>query len=148
LFSIDIAEGNGGDYSIVNIFKVEMMDEKDWGKVTSPGSFVDFFRLRQVGRFRSNEHTIEEFAKAIYILAFDMFYSENVKMIIEWNMFGGEVIKRLETVFPQRNDFDEEMVVKFKHRIDARTKQFGLKVKKTTNLYFAKTLRSTLHRIE
>lgn len=141
VFSIDIAEGNGGDYSIINIFKIEMMDEKDWNKVTSPGSFIDFFRLRQIGRFRSNEHTIEEFAKAIYILAFDMFYSENVKMIIEWNMFGGEVIKRLETVFPQRNDFDEEMIVKFKHRIDARTKQFGLKVKKDNKPIFCQNFK-------
>ena len=74
VFSIDIAEGNGGDYSIINIFKIELMEEKDWKRVTSPGSFTDFFRLRQVGRFRSNEHTIEEFAKAVYILSFDMFY--------------------------------------------------------------------------
>jgi hypothetical protein len=38
-------------------------------------------------------------------------------------------MKRLETVFPQRNDFDEESVAKFKHRIDAKTPSFGLRVK-------------------
>lgn len=141
VFSIDIAEGNGGDYSVINIFKIELMDEKDWKKVASPGSFVDFFRLRQVGRFRSNEHTIEEFAKAIYILAFDMFYSENLKLIIEWNMFGGELIRRLETVFPQRNDFDEEMVVKFKHRVDAKVKNFGLKIKKDNKPIFCQNFK-------
>jgi hypothetical protein len=141
VFSIDIAEGNGGDYSIINIFKIELMDEKDWKKVTSPGAFTDFFRLRQVGRFRSNEHTIEEFAKAVYILAFDMFYSENLKLIIEWNMFGGELIRRLETVFPQRNDFDEEMVVKFKHRIDAKVKNFGLKIKKDNKPIFCQNFK-------
>lgn len=141
VFSIDIAEGNGGDYSVINIFKIELMDEKDWKKVASPGSFVDFFRLRQIGRFRSNEHTIEEFAKAIYILAFDMFYSENLKLIIEWNMFGGELIRRLETVFPQRNDFDEEMVVKFKHRVDAKVKNFGLKIKKDNKPIFCQNFK-------
>ena len=141
VFSIDIAEGNGGDYSIINIFKIEIMDEQDWKKITSPGSFVDFFRLRQIGRFRSNEHTIEEFAKSVYILSFDMFHSENVKLIIEWNMFGGELIKRLETVFPQRNEFDEEMVVKFKHRIDARTKNFGLKIKKDNKPIFCQNFK-------
>lgn len=144
LFSIDIAEGNGGDYSIINIFKIEIMDEPDWRRVTSPGSFVDFFRIRQIGRFRSNEHTIEEFAKAVYILAFDMFHSENVKMIIEWNMFGGELIKRLETVFPQRNEFDEEMIVKFKHRIDARTKNFGLKIKKDNKPIFCQNFKKCI----
>ena len=144
VFSIDIAEGNGGDYSIINIFKIELMDERDWKKVTSPGSFTDFFRLRQVGRFRSNEHTIEEFAKAVYILSFDMFYSENLKLIIEWNMFGGELIRRLETVFPQRNDFDEEMVVKFKHRIDAKVKNFGLKIKKDNKPIFCQNFKKCI----
>jgi len=141
VFSIDIAEGNGGDYSIINIFKIELMDEIDWKRINSPGTFTDFFRLRQVGRFRSNEHTIEEFAKAVYILSFDMFYSENLKLIIEWNMFGGELVRRLETVFPQRNDFDEEMIVKFKHRIDAKIKHFGLKIKKDNKPIFCQNFK-------
>ena len=141
LFSVDIAEGTGGDYSVINIFKIEIMDEKDWKRVTSPGSFIDFYRMRQIGRFRSNSHTIEEFAKSLYILSYDMFYSENVKMIIEWNMFGGELIKRMETVFPQRNDFDEESIVKFKHRIDAKSKKFGLKVKKDNKPIFCQNFK-------
>lgn len=141
VFSVDIAEGVGGDYSVINIFQVKMLEEKDWLSVTTPGSFVDFFSISQVGRFRSNEHTIEEFAKSLYILAFDLFFSENVKLIIEWNMFGGELLKRMETVFPQRNDFDEESVVKFKHRIDAKTKQFGLKVKSDNKPIFCQNFK-------
>jgi hypothetical protein len=141
VFSVDIAEGVGGDYSVINIFQIKMLDEKDWKGVTTPGSFVDFFGIRQVGRFRSNSHTIEEFAKTLYILAFDLFHSENVKLIIEWNMFGGELIKRMETVFPQRNEFDEESIVKFKHRVDAKTKQFGLKVKKDNKPIFCQNFK-------
>tara|TARA_R110000796_G_scaffold12985_4_gene42475 strand:- start:431 stop:2248 length:1818 start_codon:yes stop_codon:yes gene_type:complete len=141
VFSVDIAEGVGGDYSVINIFQVKMLEEKDWLNVTTPGSFVDFFSISQVGRFRSNEHTIEEFAKSLYILTFDLFFSENVKLIIEWNMFGGELLKRMETVFPQRNDFDEESVVKFKHRIDAKTKQFGLKVKSDNKPIFCQNFK-------
>ena len=141
VFSIDIAEGAGGDYSVINIFQIKMLDEKDWKGVTTPGSFVDFFGLKQVGRFRSNSHTIEEFAKTLYILAFDLFFSENIKLIIEWNMFGGELIKRMETVFPQRNEFDEESVVKFKHRVDAKMRQFGLKVKKDNKPIFCQNFK-------
>ena len=141
VFSVDIAEGVGGDYSVINIFQIKMLDLKDWGGVTTPGSFVDFFGISQVGRFRSNSHTIEEFAKSLYILSFDLFFSENVKLIIEWNMFGGELIKRMETVFPQRNEFDEESVVKFKHRVDAKTKQFGLKVKKDNKPIFCQNFK-------
>ena len=141
VFSVDIAEGVGGDYSVINIFQIKMLDLKDWGGVTTPGSFVDFFGISQVGRFRSNSHTIEEFAKSLYILSFDLFFSENVKLIIEWNMFGGELIKRMETVFPQRNEFDEESVVKFKHRVDAKTKSFGLKVKKDNKPIFCQNFK-------
>jgi hypothetical protein len=56
-------------------------------------------------------------------------------------MFGGELIRRLETVFPQRNDFDEEMVVKFKHRVDAKVKNFGLKIKKDNNPIFCQNFK-------
>ena len=141
LFSIDLAEGNGGDYSVINMFKIETMSPEYFKLVTSPGSFIDFFCLKQIARFRSNEHTIEDFAKILYTLAFDMFYGENVKMIIEWNMFGSELVKRLQTVFPQRNNFDEEVVVKFKHRVDARNKRFGLKVKKDNKPIFCQNFK-------
>jgi hypothetical protein len=141
LFSIDLAEGNGGDYSVINIFKVEIMSIENFKLITNPGSFIDFFCLKQVARFRSNEHTIEEFAKILYTLTLDMFYVENIKMIIEWNMFGSELVKRLQTVFPQRNNFDEELIVKFKHRVDARAKQFGLKVKKDNKPIFCQNFK-------
>ena len=141
LFSIDLAEGNGGDYSVINIFKMELMPSVDFKLIRNPGSFIDFFRLRQVARFRSNEHTIEDFAKVLYTLAIDMFYEENVKMIIEWNMFGSELVKRLQTVFSQRNNFDEELVVKFKHRVDAKAKRFGLKVKRDNKPIFCQNFK-------
>lgn len=129
LFSVDIAEGNGGDYSVINIFQVSPMAIEDFDKVVSPGSMMDFFGLKQVGRFKSNQHPIEDFAKVLYILGFEVFYSENMKMLIEWNTFGSELMKRMETVFPQRNEFDEECIAKFKHRIDARSLSYGLKIK-------------------
>ena len=129
VFSVDIAEGSLRDYSIINMFEIEIMPELDFKRLHNPGSFMDFFRIRQIGRFKSNEHSIEEFSKILYTLAFDIFYSENLKIVIEWNAFGGELLKNLETIFPQRNEFDEELIVKFKHRNDAKTSKFGLKVK-------------------
>ena len=141
MFSVDIAEGAGGDYSVINIFKVEIMDSKDFDKVHTPGSFVDFFRMRQIARFRSNEHSIEEFSKVLYVLGFEVFYPENLKMIIEWNVFGSEVVKRLETVFPARNNFDEETIVKFKHRVDGTALKFGLKVKSDNKPIFCQNFK-------
>ena len=39
VFSVDIAEGTGGDYSVINIFQIKMLDKEDWKGVTTPGSF-------------------------------------------------------------------------------------------------------------
>lgn len=128
-FSIDIAEGNGGDYSVINMFEVVPMEEKHMELLNNPGAMYDFFKLRQIGIFRSNEHVIEDFAKILYTLSVDIFDSENVKLIIEYNTYGSVLIKYLQTVFPRRNEFDEEMIVRFKHRHDARTLKPGIRVK-------------------
>lgn len=149
MFSVDIAEGNGGDASVINIFKISPMALENFKKIVSPGSMIDFFGLTQVGRFRSNTCSIDDFAKVLYILAYDVFYQENVKLLIEWNTFGAELMKRLETVFPQRNDFDEESVAKFKHRIDAKTPSFGLRVKSDNKPILCQNFRKAVgqHRI-
>lgn len=136
LFTVDIAEGNGGDFSVINIFEVQPMTSKEINLVNNPGAMYDFFKLEQVGRFRSNEHVIEDFAKILYTLAVDIFYNENVKMIVEYNTYGTILFQYLRTVFPQRNDFDDEMVVRFKHRHDSRTLKPGIKLKADNKAIF------------
>lgn len=136
LFTVDIAEGNGGDYSVINIFEIVPMDLKEINNVNTPGAMYDFFKLEQVGRFRSNEHVIEDFAKVLYTLAIDVFYSENVKLIVEYNTYGTVLFQYLRTIFPQRNDFDDEMVVRFKHRHDSKTLKPGIKLKSDNKAIF------------
>ena len=136
LFTVDIAEGNGGDYSVINIFEVGAMDIKEIENVNTPGAMYDFFKFKQVARFRSNELAIEDFAKVLYTLAIDIFYNENVKMIVEYNTYGSVLFQYLGTVFPQRNDFDEEMIVRFKHRHDSRTLKPGIKLKSDNKAIF------------
>jgi len=136
LFSVDIAEGNGGDYSVINVFSIEPMDDSELKSVVNPGAMYDFFKFNQIARFRSNEHVIEDFAKVLYVLAIDIFYSENVKMIIEYNTYGTVLLNYLRTCFPQRNDFDDEMVVRFKHRHDARSLSPGIKLKADNKAIF------------
>ena len=136
LFSVDIAEGNGGDYSVINIFKIDHMNEQEIQNVVNPGAMYDFFKLKQVAVFRSNEHVIEDFAKILYTLSVDIFNSENVKMVVEYNTYGTVLFQYLGTVFPQRNDFDEEMIVRFRHRHDARTLKPGIKLKTDNKAIF------------
>jgi len=136
LFSVDIAEGNGGDYSVINIFQVEPMNKEEIVNALNPGAMYDFFKIKQVGVFRSNEHVIEDFAKVLYTLSCEIFYNENVKLIVEYNTYGSVLFQYLRSVFPQKNDFDDEMIVKFKHRHDSKTLKPGIKIKSDNKAIF------------
>ena len=136
LFSVDIAEGNGGDASVINIFKITPMNTDEIKNVINPGAMYDFFKLEQVARFKSNEHVIEDFAKILYTLSVEIFNSENVKMIVEYNTYGTVLFQYLRSIFPQRNDFDDEMIVKFRHRHDAKTIKPGIKLKSDNKAIF------------
>ena len=142
LLTVDIAEGNGGDYSIINIFRVDPMSKKEIESIPTPGAMYDFFKLTQVGTFRSNEHIIEDFAKCLYLISCELLYNENTKMIIEYNTYGAVLLKYLSTVFPRTNDFDEEMVLRFKHRHDSRGLKYGLKVKNDNKPIFCQNFKS------
>jgi hypothetical protein len=144
VFSVDIAEGVGGDYTVINIWEIIPMIKKDFSRINSPSSINDFFALRQVGLFRSNEHSVEDISKILYTLAIDIFNQENVKLVIEYNTYGATVITHLQTIFPQRNEFDEEMVVKFKHRHDASTTKYGLKIKKDNKTLLCQNLKKLI----
>lgn len=142
LLTVDIAEGNGGDYSIINIFRVDPMSKKEIENTTTPGAMYDFFKLTQVGTFRSNEHIIEDFAKCLYLISCGLLYNENTKMIIEYNTYGAVLLNYLKTVFPRTNDFDEEMVLRFKHRHDSRGLKHGIKVKNDNKPIFCQNFKS------
>ena len=141
MFSVDIAEGNGGDYSVINMFEVEPLPDKDIENYINPGAMYDFFRINQVGIFRSNEHPIEDFAKILYILALDVFNPENVKLIIEFNTYGSILLQYLSTVFPGRNEFEDELVLRFKHRHDAKAPKPGIRLKSDNKSVFCQNFK-------
>jgi len=141
LFTVDIAEGNGGDYSVINMFEVEPLPDKDIENYINPGAMYDFFRINQIGIFRSNEHPIEDFAKILYILALDVFNAENVKLIIEYNTYGSILLQYLQTVFPGRNEFEDELVLRFKHRHDAKAPKPGIRLKSDNKSVFCQNFK-------
>ena len=141
LFTIDIAEGSGRDYSVINIFEVVPLTEKEIEASENPGAMYDFFKLDQVAVFKSNEHPIEDFAKVLYTLAIDVFNSENVKMLIEFNTYGTILLKYLQTIFPQRNDFDEDMILRFKHRHDSKGVKPGLRLRSDNKAVFCQNFK-------
>lgn len=132
IMSVDLAEGGGGDYSVLNLFRLqekpdeiidEMLNSEREKKKT------DYFQLRQVGRFRSNTICLELLAKLVYILVTDVIGPDNIRIVCEYNAFGGEFMRLLQCVFDDKNVYDMATILKFKHSMDAQKPKYGLKVR-------------------
>lgn len=132
VMSIDLSEGGGGDYSVVNIFRLKEKPQELIDKLKERNDFdikkSDYFQLEQVGRFRSNTCTLELLAKLVYVLTMNVIGSDNVRIVCEYNAFGGEFFKLIQMVFEEKNEFDMSSILKFKHSVDANKPKYGLKV--------------------
>ena len=129
--SIDLAEGGGGDNSILNFFRLQPKPKELISKIDVKSEDYkksDFFQLVQVGRFKSNTIDLTTLAKLVYIIVIKIMNSDKVRIVCEYNAFGGEFIFQLQNVFGQNNNFDISTILKFKHSEDAKTKKYGLKV--------------------
>lgn len=127
VFSIDGAEGIGEDYTVINMFKLVHKTEKEI-EDNIYSSMYDYFRLEQIGMYRCNLMGTDEVAEILYMLAFELFDSEKVKIVIELNGPGGELIGKMDSVFDSNNDYGNHVFVKFKHRADDIKRKIGLKV--------------------
>ena len=128
LISVDLSEGNGGDDIVANMFDMFVMPEEKRKLITDPGSIHDFVGLEQFGIFSFNKINLLQFSKLLYILMNKIFNPENVRLLLEWNAFGGEVLNNLKTVFGNRNDFDQSSVLKFKKSQDSEKLSPGLRL--------------------
>lgn len=144
LFSVDLSEGNGGDNTVLNVFKMKVMDKKDWENIKAPNNPRDFVGLEQVGMFAYNRIHLLQFAKMLYILSHKVFNSENVKILLEWNAFGGEVLNGLKTVFGDRNDFDVSTILRFKRSIDAQKLEPGLRLNRDNKLIYCQNAKKNI----
>jgi hypothetical protein len=136
MMTIDLSEGVGRDYTVFNIFKIQEIEEIDMQSIKSPGSISDFFGIDQIGIFRSNLHSIDDVSKILYTLCVNFFNQENLRLVIEYNTYGSHLIKNLVTLYPSSNDFDEETIVRYYHRVGARTKNLGLRIQKDSKKLF------------
>ena len=135
VMSVDISEGLGQDYSIINIFRVS---EKpiDLIEVQKPSykSITDFFRLEQIGLFRSNLISVKQLAELLYMLVFEYLNPENIKVVVELNNYGNTLFAELPHVFDGNNDYGSSVFVRYKHRADSTEEKVGLKVGENKNM--------------
>ena len=144
IMTVDLAEGIGRDYTVFNIFKVAPLEIPDIKKITSPSSIADFFALEQIGIFRSNLHNIDDASKILYSLTVQVFNQENLRLIVEYNTYGSHLLKNMVTLYPNSNDFDEEVIVKYHHRVGAKQKNPGLRIQKDSKKLYCETAKKLI----
>ena len=135
IISVDLSEGLGQDYSVINIFKIDVKSkELIESQKNNYKSIVDFFKLEQIGLYRSNIISIKQIAELLYSICFDYFNPENVKVVLELNNYGNTLLAEIPHVFDGNNDYGSSIFVRYKHRIDSVEEKVGLKVGENKNL--------------
>lgn len=135
IISVDLAEGLGQDFSVINIFRVNNKNKEiiDAQKA-SYKSIVDFFKLEQVGIFRSNLVSVKQLAELLYLLVFEYLNPDNVRVVLELNNYGNTLLAEMPHVFDGNNDYGSSIFVRYKHRADSTEEKIGLKVGENKNL--------------
>jgi hypothetical protein len=138
VFAVDVGDGVGRDYSVINIFNVvpqsvaAVRKTRDWEDETS------FFRLNQVGVFRSNMQSVEELAKVLELLVFELFEPENCKIVLEINFKGNIIFEKLS----KNPEFFPEIFLYTRHSMANPNLKMGVKMQKDNRETFCRELRN------
>lgn len=135
VISVDISEGLGQDYSVINIFKIspKSPDVNEMLKFRYK-KLSDFFCLEQIGIYRSNIVSVKQLAEVFYLLLFEYFNYENFKVVLELNNYGNEFLAHLPNLFDGNNNYGSSIFFRYKHRVDSAEEKIGLKVGENKNM--------------
>lgn len=141
ILSVDIGDGVGKDYSVVNIFELEPNSKSMVRKIKDFRDETAFFRLRQVGLFHSNTHSVEDLSRVVETLLFQTFNYEKVKIVLEINFKGNIIQERLT----KNKDFYPEIVLHTRHSVVNETLKPGVKLQKDNKETYCRELRNLVN---
>ena len=126
---IDLAEGLGGDYTVFNIFRLlPKTDEEIKRHKSKLVDQYDYFKLEQIGVYKTNIYSVEQVAHLLYLLCFEFFDQDKVRVVLERNTYGDTLIAYMPTVFNQDNDYSNHIFLRYKAKADDKVSKMGLKV--------------------
>lgn len=131
--AVDLAEGLGGDFSVLNIFRLMPKSIDEFPIIVK--SIYDFFKLVQVGIYHNNRTSVEEIAELSYVLYFELFDPEKLGCVLELNHEGNLYTKTMQTIYNGRNNYGTHIFFRYKHRMDAPKKEIGIKLRSNKNLF-------------
>jgi hypothetical protein len=125
VLSVDIADGVGKDYSVINIFQIQPLSIPSIRGIRRERveNETSFFRLVQVGIFRSNKAGAEELSKICEILMFNFLPTDNTRIVLEMNFKGDFFVEKMT----KNEKFYEELFLHTKHSEKAKYVSLGIK---------------------
>jgi len=145
--AVDLGEGLSQDYSVINIFRLMPKSKEMIEKThTNLNNIYEFFKLEQIGMFRSNNWSIDEVAEIFYTIMFEMMDQEKVKVVLEYNTYGATFLSELLHVFDDDNDFANGMFLRYKHKKDDKMSKIGMKLSSGENEASKKLLVKSLQK--
>ena len=137
MISIDLSEGLGKDYSVLNIFRLVLRDKNEIEKFQYDNLY-DLFKLEQVGLYRNNIYSIRELAHIFYTVAFELFDPEKLTVVLEYNTYGSEFLAHLPNVFNNDNNYSNSIFLRYKHNVNDTFPKIGIKLTKDKHLIIDK----------
>jgi len=138
VISIDTAGGaGGGDFSIINIFKVIPTPISLLDRINNFRDESDFFSVLQVGLFRSNVTPIEDLLVILEAIIYDILGSERIKIVLEMDFKGNLLHEKMAV----NKNFYDEMLVHTKHTISSRILKAGVKLNSSNKLEYCEEMR-------
>lgn len=140
--SIDIADGIARDFSVINIFRVEEMSLASARRMRKERIIDErsFYRIVQVGMYRSNKAGVEDLAIIADKLFFSFFNPANITAALEVNFKGDlfiEIMKRNE-------EFYEEIFLHTRHNEKNPYRSIGIKLNKHNKMVYCRDLRKLI----
>jgi len=146
VFSIDTADGIGADYSVLNIYKVVSMPIRELIKKKEiVKNEMDAISIVQVGYLRSNQLDIGEFAHACEHIIYNIFSTEQTRIVIELNHKGDIILDR----FKENDNYWSGQIVHTKHTQAAVKLKPGLRLGPTNKIKYCEKFKYlvTINRI-
>jgi len=146
VFSIDTADGIGGDYSILNIYKVvplpinQLLKKRHLIK-----DETDTISIVQIGYLRSNSVDINEFTLACEYVIYNIFNPDQTRIVIELNHKGDILLGRLSS----NDNYWQGQIVATKHTQASEKYKPGLRLGPTNKLKYCEKFKYmiTINRI-
>lgn len=140
IVSVDIADGVGRDYTVFNIFKLEVMSPAQIKRKKSFNEEPDFFRLRQVGLYHSNTESIERVVPVLDMLIFDVFGVENINVVMEMNFKGNYLVEKIA----KNAEYYPELFLHTTHTLKATSLSLGVKLNKDNKQTYCRELKTLM----